>query len=150
MSDIASDLSRDALEMAGKNAANNDLSERVHWVCGCGVLPFRRSDDAFDLILSNPPYIRSDEIDTLQPEIVRYEPRLALDGGPDGLDCIREIIVSDHRFLKPTGSLILEIGYDQRPGVERIVEGVGCYDTVRIEKDYSGYNRVALMRKKRG
>ena len=145
---IASDLSIKALDTAGKNAGIHGFSERMHFLCGSGSLPFKEDGRPFDLILSNPPYIRTDEIEGLQPEIVRYEPRMALDGGPDGLDCIREIIGSAHRFLKPKGFLLLEIGYDQRRSVEKIVETVGCYETVAIEKDYSGYDRVALIRKK--
>lgn len=146
---IATDLSRSALEVAGKNAGIHDLSERIHFICGSGSLPFKVGEAAFDVILSNPPYIRSDEIHGLQPEIVRYEPRLALDGGPDGFDSIREIVGSAHRLLKPHGYLILEIGYDQRPGIEKLAEHVGCYEAVRIEKDYSGHDRIALMRNKR-
>lgn len=146
---IASDLSIKALGTAGKNAGIHGLSERIHFLCGSGSLPFKEDGRLFDLILSNPPYIRTDEIEGLQPEIVRYEPRMALDGGPDGLDCIREIIGSAHRLLKPKGCLLLEIGYDQRSGVEKITQSVGCYETVSTEKDYSGYDRVALIRKKR-
>jgi len=145
---IASDLSTKALDTAGKNAGIHGLSERIHFLCGSGSQPFKEDGRPFDLILSNPPYIRTDEIEGLQPEIVRYEPRMALDGGLDGLGCIREIIGSAHRFLKPQGYLLLEIGYDQRTGVEKIAQSVGRYGTVSIEKDYSGNDRVALIRKK--
>jgi release factor glutamine methyltransferase len=145
---IASDLSIKALGTACKNADIHGLSERIHFLCGSGGRPLKESGRPFDLILSNPPYIRTDEIDGLQPEIVRYEPRMALDGGSDGLDCIREIICSAHRLLKPMGRLLLEIGYDQGPGVDKIAETVGCYETVAIEKDYSGHDRVVLIRKK--
>ena len=73
---------------------------------------------------------------------------MALDGGPDGLDCIREITGSAHRLLKPNGWLLFEIGYDQQRGVEKIARGAGRYESVSIEKDYSGYDRIALIRKK--
>jgi release factor glutamine methyltransferase len=145
---LASDISVDALRIAGENARNHGLSERILFLCGSSCLPIKGGDPILDMILSNPPYIRTAEIDRLQPEIFRFEPRAALDGGPDGLDCVREIIGSAHRFLKPHGYLLLEIGFDQREDVAQIAESVGCYEPASFDKDYSGHDRVVLMQKK--
>ena len=73
------------------------------------------------MIISNPPYIPSGSIPELQPEIYKYEPLSALDGEEDGLGCLRKIIGAAHRSLKPRGSLVLEIGYDQKAAVQRIM-----------------------------
>jgi len=145
---LASDISMDALRVAAGNAQDHGLSARVLLLCGSGCLPLKHDGPRLDMILSNPPYIRSAELEHLQPEIARYEPRAALDGGPDGLDCIREIIGSAHRFLKPHGHLLLEIGYDQRVDVARIAESVGRYEAASFDTDYSGHDRVMRLRTK--
>lgn len=145
---VASDISLDALRVAAKNAQDHGLSHRIRFFCGNGCFPLKESRHRFDMILSNPPYIRAGEIDRLQPEIARYEPRTALDGGPDGLDCIRQLVESALGFLKPNGHLLLEIGYDQRLPVARISEAAGGYASPAFEKDYSGQDRVVRMRKK--
>ena len=97
------------------------------------------------MIISNPPYICSNDIDNLQPEIRHYEPRTALDGGKDGLKCLRHIIERAHRYLKPKGRLVLEIGHDQREAVHTIVRQSGCYTEVIFTRDYGGYDRVVEM-----
>ncbi len=145
---IASDISLKALKVAGENAKHHSLSERVWFLSGNGFFPLKAEVPRLDMILSNPPYIRTAEIDRLQPEIAFYEPRTALDGGPDGLDCIRAIIGDAHRFLNSNGYLLLEIGYDQRKEVAQIAEAVGCYEAISFEKDYSGHDRLVRMRKK--
>lgn len=145
---LASDISMDTLRVAVDNARDHDLSARVLFLCGNSCLPLKQDDPRLDMILSNPPYIRSAEIEHLQPEITCYEPRTALDGGPDGLDCIRDIIGSAHRFLKPHGYLLLEIGYDQREDVVQIAESVGWYEPASFDKDYSGHDRVVRLRAK--
>ena len=101
----------------------------------------------FDLIVSNPPYVVSDEISSLEPDVYQYEPTLALDGGTDGLTDIALIIQSASRYLKPGGNLFLEIGYDQGTVVNELGQACRDYDQVVIEKDYSGHDRLVRMRK---
>jgi release factor glutamine methyltransferase len=100
------------------------------------------------MIVSNPPYIPSRVIGKLQPEIVKYEPVSAIDGGEDGLLCIRHIIRHAHFYLQPKGHLLLEIGHDQRDDVRKIVNQCAKYENVVYTKDYGGHDRVVQMRKK--
>jgi release factor glutamine methyltransferase len=100
------------------------------------------------MIISNPPYIRTGDIADLQPEICKHEPRIAIDGEEDGLCSLKHIICSAHHHLKRSGTLILEIGHDQRDDVGRIVENCGQYENIAFSKDYSGYYRVVQMIKK--
>ncbi|WP_218076941.1 HemK/PrmC family methyltransferase, partial [Burkholderia cenocepacia] len=110
------DASSEALAVARENAANLDLNTRAallhgDWTTGLG-------SDSFDLVVSNPPYIPTEVIDTLEPEVRIHEPRLALDGGPDGLAAYRELAPEILRVLKPGGLFAVEIGYDQSQAVE--------------------------------
>ena len=95
----------------------------------------------FDLIISNPPYIRKNEINELQPEIRDWEPLNALDGGEDGLDFYREIIPAAREHLKDNATLMFEVGFDEADEVAAIFEYAG-YDHIQITKDYSGIKRV--------
>ena len=144
---VAMDRSLAALQTARKNACAHELDHRIDWFCGDWDTALAPGRDAFDLIVSNPPYIRSRDLDGLQAEIRQHEPNLALDGSRDGLHCLRRIIATAHRFLKIGGWLALEMGYDQAEDVQALAKGVGCYDSIRIVKDYSGLDRVAVMEK---
>ena len=97
---------------------------------------------------ANPPYIPSQVIGKLQPEIHRFEPLAALNGDQDGLSCFRKIIGSAHNYLKPHGVLLLEIGHEQKDDVYRIVSDCDFYDDFNHIKDYGGYDRVVWMRKR--
>ena len=99
----------------------------------------------FDLIISNPPYIPSGEIGRLQPEL-SYEPRIALDGGEDGLAVLRRIVSEAWRHLKPGGLLCLEVGFDQADKVMKLLEGEGAYEGLEVIKDYSRIDRVVIAR----
>ncbi len=101
--------------------------------------------DRFDMVVSNPPYINADVVPTLQPEISRFEPETALDGGLDGLDCIRRIIKQAPDYLAPGGSLLLETGHDQHAAIADLVTRRPDYVKVYLSKDYSGYDRVACL-----
>ncbi|MCM1102665.1 MAG: peptide chain release factor N(5)-glutamine methyltransferase [Clostridium sp.] len=101
----------------------------------------KRSIPAFDVIVSNPPYIRSDVIPTLMPEVKEHEPRLALDGGGDGLSFYRRIIDGAPAFAKRESALFFEIGADQGDAVKTLMQQAGYYD-VRVVKDYAGLDRV--------
>ncbi len=131
----ASDISQEALNVAVKN-----LPERVKLVrSDC----FADIEGSFDLIVSNPPYIRTDEIDGLQREVT-CQPRIALDGGADGLDFYRRIAEEAPSHL--VGTLVLEIGHDQAKDVCGILEK--SFTDIRVEKDLSGSDRVIVARKR--
>ena len=146
---VAMDRSAAALETARQNARTHKLDHRIDWFCGNWEAALAPDRETFDLIVSNPPYIRSGDISGLQPEIRNYEPRIALDGSGDGLRCLRHIIQSAHRYLRTGGLIALEMGCDQAADVERIAGAVGHYGPPRVVKDYSGLDRVALMEKRR-
>ena len=142
----ATDLSSNAIEIARKNAHRHAVDDRIAFVVGHWFDAI--ADTArFDLIVSNPPYVVSDEISSLEPDVYQYEPTLALDGGTDGLTDIALIIQSAGRYLKPGGNLFLEIGYDQGTVVNELGQACRDYDQVVIEKDYSGHDRLVRMRK---
>jgi release factor glutamine methyltransferase len=133
------DVSEEALAVARENAANLDLAGRVallrgDWTNGLG-------DDSFDLVVSNPPYIATHVIETLEPEVRDHEPRLALDGGPDGLDAYRFLADEILRVLKPGAMFAVEIGYDQSADVEALFKAAGAQN-VRTIKDLSVNDRV--------
>ena len=133
------DASSEALAVARENAANLDLNNRAafmhgDWTAGLG-------DAQFDLVVSNPPYIPSQDIETLDPEVRDHEPRLALDGGADGLDAYRLLAPEILRVLKPGGMFAVEIGHDQSAAVEALFKGAGA-DQVRTTKDLGTRDRV--------
>ncbi|WP_291461893.1 hypothetical protein [Desulfobacula sp.] len=101
----------------------------------------------FDLVISNPPYIPSREIQNLQPEIRRFEPMLALDGGRDGLDSFKFILDEAHHYLVPGGTILLEMGFNQKEGVQNISKRYPEYQSIEFIKDLAGHNRVVLIKK---
>ena len=100
-------------------------------------------EDKFDIIVSNPPYIKADVIKTLMPEVRDYEPHVALDGREDGLFFYRQIIAQASRFLMGGGMLFFEIGYDQGECVRRLMEEAG-YINIEVIKDFAGFDRVVF------
>jgi release factor glutamine methyltransferase len=98
-------------------------------------------EKGFDLVVSNPPYIRSGDIEGLQPEVRDHEPRLALDGGPDGLDAYRNLAPEILRVLKPGGRFLVEIGFDQSAEVEALFKSAGAAE-VFTAKDLADRDRV--------
>lgn len=156
---FASDCSIKAVETAKRNARRHNLDSKIYFFA-CDwfaplkdhIRPFQPLDHSttrsFDMIISNPPYIQTLAISRLQPEIFKYEPVMALDGGEDGLCCLRHIIGNAHDYLQPGGSLLLEIGYDQENEVRKIIDSNGNYEQVVFIKDYSGNYRVVQMKKK--
>jgi len=95
----------------------------------------------FDLVTANAPYIAAGEIDSLQPDVRDHEPRLALDGGADGLDVVRRIVADAPRSLRPAGTLALEVGAGQAPAVAALLAG-GPFAAVEVRRDYAGIERV--------
>lgn len=139
------DVSLEALAVARENAANLDLDTRVallrgDWTAGLG-------EETFDLVVSNPPYIRSAEIETLEPEVRDHEPRLALDGGADGLEHYRRLAPEILRVLKPAGRFAVEIGHDQSRDVECLFREAGA-ERVTTIKDLADRDRVVTGDKK--
>ncbi len=135
------DVSEEALAVARENAANLGLEGRTvllrgDWTRGLG-------DASFDLVVSNPPYITSREIETLEPEVRDHEPRLALDGGADGLDAYRLLAPEILRVLKPGGRFAVEIGFDQSQAVEALFREAGALN-VETAKDLAERDRVVL------
>lgn len=150
---VGADISAEALKVAEGNAvkllgarAVRNSSESPELSVGRRVNfvqsdLFDRVEGMFDMIVSNPPYIRSDVIDTLMPEVRDHEPRLALDGSGDGLLFYRRILEESHRYLRKGGMLFFEIGYDQGDAVSRLMEQAGFLE-VRLVRDYGGMDRV--------
>ncbi|MCJ7540754.1 MAG: peptide chain release factor N(5)-glutamine methyltransferase [Desulfobacterales bacterium] len=145
---FASDRMTAAVRLAKKNAKHHGFESRVSFICAGWFESFKDKRPVFDMIVSNPPYIPSRVIGKLQPEIVKHEPISAIDGGEDGLFCLRHIINNAHLYLQRKGHLLLEIGHDQRNDVRKIVDQCAKYENVIYTKDYSGYDRVVQMRKK--
>jgi release factor glutamine methyltransferase len=141
---VATDISADALALAKANAARNNVAERVEFPEGDRFKTL--SDDArFDLIISNPPYIPSAEIATLQPEVRDFDPRLALDGGKDGLEFYRLIASQAKDFLKPGGKVMVEFGDGQAEAIGKIFESEK-WIVEAVQEDYSHRARILIAR----
>ncbi len=139
------EASLEALAVARENAANLGLDGRAvffqgDWAAGLG-------DGEFDLVVSNPPYIPTAVIDTLEPEVRDHEPRRALDGGADGLDAYRLLAPEALRVLKPGGVFVFEIGHDQSSAVEALFRVAGA-EGVHTVKDLANRDRVVTGTKK--
>lgn len=139
---IAIDISSTALNLARKNVEFNQLNRRLTLQEG-DLFSSLAADQHFDLIVSNPPYIPSAEIDTLQPEVRDHDPRLALDGGADGLNFYRRIAAEAAAFLKPEGRLMLEFGDGQAPALRGIFENHG-WKIISIIRDLTKRERVLI------
>lgn len=133
----AVDLSPDALALACSNAALHGVD--VTFLQGSFFEPV--AGQRFDLIVSNPPYIRSGDLATLQEEVRDFEPWLALDGGDDGLDACRVLVAEAPQYLEPGGWLLLEIGIGQAGDVGKLLEAAG-FDAIVVEPDSAGIQRV--------
>jgi release factor glutamine methyltransferase len=144
---VATDVSPRALALAEGNARRNGVHGRVRFLREDLFRPGAPAAPPADLLLSNPPYIRSSELSGLEPEVLR-EPRLALDGGPDGLGAIRAICASSPGRLGPGGVLALEIGDGQAAAVGEILAGRG-FERVEVLKDFQGIERIVLARRPR-
>jgi len=142
---VATDVSPDALAVAAQNAARHSVTGRVEFHCGPGFAALV-AGARFDLIVSNPPYIPSGEIDTLQPEVRDFDPRAALDGGPDGLKFYRLIAEQAVPFLKPRGQIMLELGDGQAEPAREIFEAQK-WIVEAIRPDYTQRSRILIVRR---
>lgn len=146
---FASDCSVKAIRLARQNSKHHGLDTAVNFFCADWFTSFNSEKKRFDMIISNPPYVPTQVIGRLEPEIYKYEPVSALDGDRNGLFCLRHIINAAHGYLNPEGSLLLEMGHDQKNDVRSIIDQGGNYDHVVFTKDYSGHDRVVRMKKKK-
>ena len=162
---MATDVSPDALALAGENAARNNVAGRVEFVQSDGFAALQNAGQAsclssfekkisetggtpvlhFDLIISNPPYIPSAEIATLQPEVRDFDPRGALDGGVDGLDFYRKLAAEAKPFLKPGGKIMLEFGDGQADAIRTIFEAEK-WIVEAVREDYSQRARILIAK----
>ena len=155
---VATDISGDALVLAKENAARKDVAERIEFLQGDGFAVLNAVEErgallrsrsnasrSFDLVISNPPYIPSAEIATLQPEVRDFDPRLALDGGADGLEFYRLIAAQASAFLKPDGKLMVEFGDGQAEATRKIFESEK-WIVEAVQEDYSHRARILIAR----
>lgn len=140
------DLSVDAINVAMGNAHLNGVYDRVKFALG-NMFDALSEDAKFDVIISNPPYIESDVIETLSTEVKDHEPRTALDGGEDGLDFYRIIARDASKHLNANGVLALEIGHDQGASVKQLLVETGEYVAVTVLQDLNGMDRVVIAGK---
>ena len=159
---VALDISADALELAKQNAAANKVSERIEFLQSDGFETVGQASSLsqiekeeletgkvpvlqFDLLISNPPYIASAEIETLEPEVRDFDPRAALDGGADGLDFYRLLAAQAKSFLKPHGKIMLEFGDGQAEAIRKIFENEK-WIVEAVQADYSQHERVLIAK----
>ncbi|MBR7180237.1 MAG: peptide chain release factor N(5)-glutamine methyltransferase [Kiritimatiellae bacterium] len=141
---IGTDVSAEALSLAKENAERLSLSQRVSLMEMDGLDGFDEPE-IFDLIVSNPPYIATGSIASLDRNVRDFEPRIALDGGADGLDFYRRYLADAFNLLKSGGGVLFEIGFDQGGAVAALMEEAGFTD-VEISKDIAGLDRYASAR----
>jgi len=147
---FAIDRSASAIALARKNAVRHRVQERITFLEGDLLQPLKglELNGRLAAIVSNPPYIPQDELATLQPEVGLYEPRLALDGGLDGLAIHRRLLREAVEFLAPGGLLAVEVGQGQTENVIQIALDQGDYDRIRTIRDAAGIERVLCLTRK--
>lgn len=143
---VAVDISAEALAVARRNAARHHVAGRVQFIRG--ELLDSVASQCAEIIVSNPPYIPTKEIETLQPEVRDYEPRIALDGGPDGLRLYRRLFAGARRTLRPGGWLAVEVGFGQAEAVAERMALVG-FEEIERRRDLVGIERVVAGRRGR-
>jgi release factor glutamine methyltransferase len=141
---FAVDASPAALQVARQNATRYGVAPRIHFLGGDLLQPLAGS---FDLIVSNPPYVSHSELSATSPEVSRYEPKLALAGGQDGLEIIRQLLAQAKEKLKSDGSLLVEIGAAQGPAVVHLAKKHFPEANVKIKKDLAGLDRLLVVEK---
>jgi release factor glutamine methyltransferase len=145
---LATDIFEPALAVARGNAARHGVEGRIAWACGPDLAPLRRTvpPGGLDALVSNPPYIPTAEIACLPADVRDHEPRVALDGGPDGMRLHRAIVAGAGRYLAPGGVLALETAalWGQARAVAELVAATGEYGPPRIVQDDAGMDRVVL------
>lgn len=143
----ASDCSSDALALARRNLLRHNSAERVQLLCADLLTAFPVAP-LFDLIVSNPPYIKAGDLSDLQAEVRDWEPRLALSGGVSGMDIIETICAEAAEQLQLGGWLFMEIGADLGKETEQALLQAGCYEQIKIAPDWAGRPRAVQAKKK--
>jgi len=143
----AVDYSLEALAIAQANAHNLGFADRIRFYQGFWWEPLALLKGQFSGMVSNPPYIPTSTLPTLQPEVVNHEPHLALDGGTDGLDCIRHLIEISPSYLQPGGVWLIEMMIGQADTVRELLQNQGSYCKIQIHADLAGIERFALAYK---
>jgi len=141
----ALDVSTDALALAKQNALQNQVAERIEFLLGDGFAALTAKTQ-FDLLISNPPYIASAEIEMLQLEVRDFDPHSALDGGADGLNFYRKIAAEPKTFLKPDGKIMIEFGDGQADAIKKIFENEK-WIVEAVQEDYSQRARILIAHK---
>lgn len=139
---VGVDLSGAALGVARRNGEALGVGERVRWIEGS----WDAAEGRFDMVVSNPPYIRRDVIPTLMQEVREHDPALALDGGEDGLDAVRAILQAARKTLTRDGWLAMEVGFDQTEATMELASEAGWRDISRA-RDLAGHQRVVIARR---
>ena len=151
----AVDYSAEAIAVAQKNAQNLGLGDRIQFYQGSWWEPLERSTigefplrDQISGMVSNPPYIPSSLVPTLQPEVAKHEPHLALDGGVDGLDCIRHLVATAPDYLRSGGVWLVEMMEGQADAVAEMLHSADSYYDIEIHRDLAGIERFAIAYRK--
>lgn len=139
---LGTDVSEDAISLARENAVKTGLSDRVRLAVADGLDDFDEPESV-DVLVSNPPYIRSAVCETLDPRVKDFEPRLALDGGESGLEFYDRYLADALNLLKPGGAVFFEIGEDQGPALAKLMADYGFRD-IKVEKDFAHHDRYAF------
>lgn len=142
---VGVDISIDAIDIAKKNSKDMNLEKRSSFLASNWLSSIHNS---YDLIISNPPYIPSDEIITLSKTVKNFDPLISLDGGQDGLKCYKEIAQDINRVINKNGRVILEIGYNQAHDVIKIFESKE-FKLLKIYNDINGLNRILTFESKK-
>ena len=140
---IAVDVSSKAIDLTARNAALNSVENKVRAVCGEAVEYLTQSDQRFDAVVCNPPYVPRADIADLSPEIRIHEPVTGLDGGDDGQDFYRASIPLLRRVLRPGGLVAFEIGSNQRRSVSELIRDA-AFPNIDIHQDFGGADRVIV------
>jgi len=142
---VATDISANAINTAILNSKKNDVHEKIKFITS-NLFEDIDNGNKFDIIVCNPPYIKTRDLENL--EEVRREPRIALDGGKDGLDFYREIISKAHEYLNSNGYLCFEIGYDQKDEVMDLIKKSNKYENIYSKKDFGNDDRIVVCKLK--
>jgi release factor glutamine methyltransferase len=147
---FATDRSDRAVHMARENARKNGVADRIRFLKGDLFGPLEEMDlrGRIDGIAANPPYVRSGDLTTLQPEVRDFEPEMALVAGPEGTEIAERIIHQAPEYLKPGGSLIMEMGIGQAAALRKIIEKTHQFGPIGIVKDLAGIERIIVAHKK--
>jgi release factor glutamine methyltransferase len=144
----AVDISAAALRVAKANTTRHKATKQITLLQGDLFAPVADQEGLFDLIVSNPPYVAEEEFSTLQEEVRKWEPRLALNGGKAGIDFHQRLIAESPRYLRQGGWLVMEIGQGQERAIARLAAERGVFTRVHFVKDYAGIDRVAAIQTK--